>query len=603
MNSFADFGLKPEILSALKEMGFETPTPIQAQILPMLHELPESLVALAQTGTGKTAGFGLPLLHHIDVSSKDTQALVLCPTRELCLQITADFKNMMKYLEGLYVTPVYGGAPIHVQARLLNKGSQVVVGTPGRVVDMIQRNLLNLDHLQLFVLDEADEMLNMGFKDDLETIFKQTPKARSTWLFSATMPPKVESIARKYMAEPVRISIGKRNEGASNVSHEYYMVQARDKFEALRRLLDFNDGMYGVIFCRTREETNTVAAKLNGFGYPAEAINGSLSQQQRDKVMGRFRKKQITLLVATDVAARGIDVDDLTHVVNYSLPEDPEVYVHRSGRTGRAGKSGICISIIHGREKGKIRDVERMTGKKFDLKKVPGIEEVGKAAVMLKVEELLHANLKGVSVGGVLTEAYMMLEDFSREEIIENLVKAAYAKATRGETDEKDINLSSSQSGRSDRNDRSKNKGRSDYGDDRSERRSQGRSDNKSFTRLDLNIGSKHNVNPGRLMGVINEVMNNSSINFGKIEIESKSSSIDVDSRYANDVAIALEGLNFGSREVNVILGDKPLGGVGRPGKPSRGKSKFSGGGRSKDSRGKGRPKGGPKGKSKGRRR
>ncbi len=587
MNNFQESGLKPEIISAITEMGFTEPTPVQAEILPLLQNLPESLVALAQTGTGKTAGFGLPLLHHIDPNASHVQALVLCPTRELCLQITDDFTKFKKNLDGIFVTPIYGGAPIYTQEKQLKKGSQVVVGTPGRVVDMIRRGALKLEKLQLFVLDEADEMLNMGFKEDLETIFKQTPKGKSTWLFSATMPPKVESIARKYMAEPLRISIGKRNEGALNVSHEYYMVSARDRFEALSRLLDFNPDMYGVVFCRTREETNAVAAKLNGLGYPAEAINGALSQQQRDKVMGRFRKKQITLLVATDVAARGIDVDDLTHVVNYSLPDDPEVYVHRSGRTGRAGKDGVCLSIIHGREKGRIREIERMLGKKFELKKVPGVEEIGKTAVLAQADELLAANLKGTSVASVLTEVFLKFEELSREDIIEQFVKYAYSNAVKSKSGGQDINFAAGKGNDRDVGPRAKNE-RGPKGNRRE------RDDDGKFTRMDINIGYKEHVNPAKLMGIINEAMNNSSINFGKIEIETNGSSIDVESQHAIQVAESLSGTQYGSKKLKVDLKAEPLGSVGRPG----GKRSFKGGRPGGGKSGGGRPGSGGKKRS-----
>ncbi len=423
MISFESSGLKPEILRAIAEMGFENPTPVQAETLPLLHQEPTNLIALAQTGTGKTAGFGLPLIHQINPKNRDTQALILCPTRELCLQITQDFMDYMKYMDDVYVTAIYGGAPISNQARQLNKGSHIVVGTPGRVVDMISRGALKLENIQWFILDEADEMLNMGFQDDLETIFKETPKEKATWLFSATMPSRVESISKRYMKDAMRISVGKRNEGAANVSHEYYVVHARDRFEALRRIVGLHDEFYGVVFCRTRQETSDVSAKLISMGYPAEAISGALSQQQRDKVMKRFRTRQLKLLIATDVAARGIDVDDLTHVINYQLPDDPEVYVHRSGRTGRAGKSGIAVSIVHGREKGKIRELERMTGKQFELKQVPTIEDIGRGKVLAQAKDMLETKVKEKSVSFVLSEVYLMMEGLSREDIIEQFTK------------------------------------------------------------------------------------------------------------------------------------------------------------------------------------
>ncbi len=581
MTTFEESGLKPEILRAIADMGFTEPTPVQAQTLPMIDDMPPALVALAQTGTGKTAGFGLPLLHNIDASSKDTQALVLCPTRELCLQITDDFMKYKAHMRNIFVTAIYGGAPIHTQAKALHRGSQVVVGTPGRVVDMIKRGALKLGSLQVFVLDEADEMLNMGFKDDLESIFNETPADKSTWLFSATMPPKVESMARRYMKDAVRISTGKRNEGATNVTHEYYSVSVRDKFEALKRIIDTVPDVYCVIFCRTREETNAVASKLNTIGYPAEAINGALSQQQRDKVMGRFRKKQITMLVATDVAARGIDISDLTHVINYSLPDDPEVYVHRSGRTGRAGKSGVSISILNGRERGRLRELEKMTGKTFEQKQVPTVEEIGKIAVAKHLEEFLNTDVKSASISPILTDVMMQFEDMSREDIIEQFAKWAYKKAVGGRESSQDINLSGSGRGddrdsgrRRERGDR--DRGRGD-GRDRDRGGRKERDDEGKFVRLDFNMGAKQSLNPGRLMGIINEVMNNSSINFGKIEIDAHKAAIDVDSEHAMAIAKEMSGTQFGDRKVKVDIGAEPLG---RSTKPSYGDRGDRGGNR-----------------------
>lgn len=590
MITFEESGLKPEIVRAVAEMGFTTPTPIQAQTLPLLHQPPTNLIALAQTGTGKTAAFGLPLIHRIDAGNKDTQALILCPTRELCLQITNDFENYMKHLPKIAVTAIYGGAPIHTQERQLNKGSQIVVGTPGRVIDMIKRGALDLTSVEWFILDEADEMLNMGFKEDLEVIFNETPEDKATWLFSATMPPRVESISKRYMQDAQRIAVGKRNEGAANVSHEYYVVQARDRFEALRRIVAVHDEFYGVVFCRTRQETTEVSTKLIAMGYPAEAISGALSQQQRDHVMNRFRKGQLKLLIATDVAARGIDIDDLTHVINFQLPDDPEVYVHRSGRTGRAGKSGISVSIIHGRQKNKIRELEKMTGKTFKLQQVPTMDEIGHKKVIALADEMLNAKVKGKGVDSILTEVYLMMEGMSREDLIEQFTKWAYVQSLSGESAaSSDINISA-KGGDNDRPERGNRRDRRDrdFDDEGFGRRERSRRDddfdgNKSFTRVDFNIGSKQNLNPGRLMGMINEVMNNSSINFGKIEIDRENSAIDIDSEHAANVAISLEGMQFGAKQLRVELGDRPLGKVGRP---SKGGSSRSGGSSSREGSG-----------------
>lgn len=624
MTTFEESGLKPEILRAIADLGFETPTPVQAETLPLLHQPPTNLIALAQTGTGKTAGFGLPIAQLLDAHNRDTQALILCPTRELCLQITKDFGHYLKYLPKVNVTAIYGGAPIHTQERQLQKGSQIVVGTPGRVIDMINRGALKLGNIKWFILDEADEMLNMGFKEDLETIFKETPKEKSTWLFSATMPPKVESISKRYMKDALHISVGKRNEGAANVSHEYYMVQARDRFEALRRIVSLHDEFYGVVFCRTRQETTDVANKLIGLGYPAEAISGALSQQQRDRVMGKFRKRELKLLIATDVAARGLDIDNLTHVINYQIPDDPEVYVHRSGRTGRAGKSGVSVSIIHGRQKGAIRELEKMTGKQFVLKEVPTMEDVGREKVLAMAKEMSDAKVKGKAVDAILTEVYLMFEGMTREDLIEQFTKWSYGNAIANESGQVDINISSKsgserseRGSRRDRNDRNDRDDREDRGN-RKERRSRAADDSKSFTRVDFNVGSKQNLNPGRLMGMINEAMNNSSINFGKIEIDPHKSAIDIDSRHAPDVAIALEGMQFGSQRLKLELVDKPLGEVGRPSYRGGGSSDRGdyggggyGGGKRKSSYGSGRAshkddryskKGKPSNKNKGKR-
>ncbi|HKL40858.1 MAG TPA: DEAD/DEAH box helicase [Cryomorphaceae bacterium] len=612
MENFLESGLKSEILRAIDEMGFTKPTPVQVETLALLEEDASDLVALAQTGTGKTAGFGLPLVHYVDTSSKQTQALILCPTRELCLQITKDIQDYAKYIDNLFITPVYGGAPISTQARFLNKGTQIVVGTPGRVVDMIKRGILKLENINWFVLDEADEMLNMGFKDDLETIFQQTPKHKSTWLFSATMPPKVESIARKYMGIAKRISIGKRNEGAKNVTHEYYMVKAADRYEALKRLADAHPEFYGVVFCRTRRETNELASKLSRHGYPAQALNGDLSQAQRDSVMRNFRSKSLRMLVATDVAARGIDVDDLTHVINYTLPDDPEVYVHRSGRTGRAGKSGICLSILHSRENRRLKEIEKMVGKKFELKKVPSMDEIIRGRVLGVGEDIHYANTEHKDFENLNAEMNTLLSELDRDQLIAQLTRYAL-KSIEVETEKGgDINASPSargsdrddrggrrdRTGRRDRNDRGDRSDRGERGSfrdrsDRSERgerrKSGGGKTETGFTTLEINVGATQELKPTRLMGVINEVMGNDKVNFGRISIDDERSTVDVEEKYATEVAMSLSGMNFSGRQVDVIItdthvqssfGDKPFKAkksFGSGGGKFKGKKKGSG--------------------------
>jgi ATP-dependent RNA helicase DeaD len=373
---FNETGLSPNLLKAIEEMGFETPTPIQEKTIPLILNDNKDIVALAQTGTGKTAAFGLPVIQQITLSSNSTQALVLCPTRELCLQITKDLTKFSLYQGNINIVSVYGGASINEQIRQLDKGAHIVVATPGRALDLIKRKKLKLQTISWLVLDEADEMLSMGFKDDLDAILSGTPKEKQTLLFSATMPKEISVIAKKYMSNPVEVSVGKTNQGADNVSHEYFVVHARDRYEALKRIADVNPKVYGIVFCRTRAETKEVADNLIRDGYNADALHGDLSQEMRDIVMNRFRNRRLQLLVATDVAARGLDVNDLTHVINYNLPDDPEIYIHRSGRTGRAGKKGISLSILHLKERGKLKDIERMLNKKIENKPVPSGRDI-----------------------------------------------------------------------------------------------------------------------------------------------------------------------------------------------------------------------------------
>lgn len=376
MKTFEQLGVAPELLHAIEEMGFEQPMPIQEKVIPVLLSGEGDVVGLAQTGTGKTAAFGLPIIQKIDTSRRVPQALVLAPTRELCLQIASDLADYSKYVDNLEVLPVYGGSSIESQIRSLRKGVQIVVATPGRLIDLIDRGVVSLEAVHTVVLDEADEMLNMGFVDSINEILSHVPAPHQTLMFSATMPAGVAKIARQYMSSPEEIVVGNRNEGAANVKHIYYMVNARDKYLALKRIVDNTPNVYAIIFCRTRRDTQEIADHLIADGYNAEALHGDLSQQQRDLVMKKFRDRVLPILVATDVAARGLDVDDLTHVINYGLPDDTAVYTHRSGRTGRAGKTGVSIAIIHSREKGRLKEIERIIGKKFERKEVPTPEHI-----------------------------------------------------------------------------------------------------------------------------------------------------------------------------------------------------------------------------------
>jgi len=424
MITFKETGLNQDILKALDELGFENPTPIQEKTIPHLLSEEQDLIGFAQTGTGKTAAFGLPVIQKIDTDSKKTQAIILSPTRELCVQIAKDLDNYSKYTKGLSVAAVYGGASIDQQVRSLNKGAQIVVGTPGRTLDLIKRKKLKLSTVRFLILDEADEMLTMGFKDDLDAILEGTPDDKQTLLFSATMPKEIAAIAKKYMKDAIEISAGKKNIGAENVNHVYYMVNARDRYLALKRIADINPKIYGIVFCRTRRETKEVAEKLMADGYNADALHGDLSQAQRDYVMNRFRVKNLQLLVATDVAARGLDVTDLSHIINYNLPDDLEVYIHRSGRTGRAGKKGVCLTIIHSRETGKIKMIQKKVGKPFEHAPVPSGKEICGKQLYNLIDKIEKIEVDNSQIDQFLPEIYKKLEWLSREDLIKHFVSA-----------------------------------------------------------------------------------------------------------------------------------------------------------------------------------
>ena len=428
MNRFEELGISERVIRAITELGFVAPTPIQEQAIPLILKQNKDLVALAQTGTGKTAAFGLPLTQLVDFDKRNVQALILCPTRELCLQITNDIKAYTKFIPNANITAIYGGASIDGQARDIRKGSQIVVATPGRMVDMIERRLVDIKMVQWAVLDEADEMLNMGFQEDLNSILSHTPKEKSVWLFSATMPAEVSRIAKKYMEDPQEITVGNRNQGAANIEHVYYVVHARDRYNALKRILDFNPGVYGIVFCRTRAETQEISDSLIRDGYSADALHGDLSQAQRDFVMKRFRAKTIKMLVATDVAARGIDVDDITHVVNYNLPDEIESYTHRSGRTARAGKSGTSIVILNMKEFGKIRMLERILGKKFTESKVPTGFDVCEKQLFHLVKKIHDTEVNEKGIEQYLPKIMEELKDLSKEELIKRFISDEFSR-------------------------------------------------------------------------------------------------------------------------------------------------------------------------------
>lgn len=522
MTSFESMGLNPELLRAIDELGFETPTPIQQKAIPTIINGKNDLVVLAQTGTGKTAAFGLPVLQMSD-NNDALQTLVLCPTRELCLQITSELNRYSKYMNAIKVVPVYGGASIRDQIRLLKTGNQIVVGTPGRVLDMIERKALDLSTIRWMILDEADEMLNMGFKEDLDTILSETPKEKQTLLFSATMPDAVAKIARTYMNHPEEVSVGVKNSGAENVSHEYYMVHAKDRYLALKRIVDVNPTIYGIVFCRTRAESKEVADKLMQDGYNADALHGDLSQAQRDYVMNRFRCQNIQILVATDVAARGLDVQDLTHIINYNLPDDPEVYVHRSGRTGRAGKTGVSISLIHTREINRIKDLERQTKKTFEKKNVPGGKEICEKQLLNLIDKMENTVVDEENIGKYLPSIFSKLEKFEREELIKRFISVEFNRFLEYYKDASDLNVTNIPR---------------KSGEEPLQRA-------QAYKRFHINLGLKDGLSASALISFINRHCSGSKISFGKIEILRKFSFFEADVSRVDHMLKDLENARF----------------------------------------------------------
>jgi len=521
---FEEMGLSESILKAAKELGFQEPTPVQEKVIPRILNEKQDLIALAQTGTGKTAAFGLPLIQKSDPESKSVQSLVLCPTRELCIQITNDLTSFSKYNEGFRVIPVYGGAPMDTQIKKLNKGGQIVVGTPGRVLDLIGRKILKVDKIQWLVLDEADEMLNMGFKEELDNILETTPEGKQTLLFSATMPNEIRRISNEYMHQPEEITVGKKNAGAENVKHEYFMAHAKNRYEVLKRIADMNPDIYGIVFCRTRQETKDVANKFMNDGYNADALHGDLSQTQRDYVMNRFRKKHLQMLVATDVAARGLDVNNLTHVINYNLPDDLDAYIHRSGRTGRAGKSGIAISIVHTRETGRIKSLERITKKPFERKAIPGGKEICKKQLFHLIDKVERVDVSSEQIAELLPEISKKLDWLSKDDLIKHFVSYEFNRFLSYYKEAPDLNVEAS------------------TGKDGDSRSNSKRKSSKEYTRFHINLGSKNNLNATKLIGLILEETKNRGIDVGKIDIMKGFSFFEVDKRSEPDVLKAFSG-------------------------------------------------------------
>ena len=516
MSQFSDFGLNPALLKAIKELGFENPMPIQEKTIPVLLEKDVDFVGLAQTGTGKTAAFGLPLLNKIDETQRCVQALILCPTRELCMQITRDLRSYAKYIPEILIVPVYGGASIELQFKDLAKKPQIIVATPGRLRDMIRRNRVDFSNVKTMILDEADEMLNMGFQEEVDDILEYMPKeGRNTMLFSATMPQEVEAILNKYMTDPVKVAVGERNSGTANVDHKYYMMAAKDRYSVLKRIIDYTPSIYGIIFCRTKLETQEIADNLIQDGYNAAALHGDLSQGMRDNVMDHFRKRSLQLLVATDVAARGIDVKELTHIINYNLPDDIETYVHRSGRTGRADQRGICLSLINLREKSKIKRIEKIVGRPFEKASIPTGKEVCEKQLFNHIDRIEHVDINREEIDDYLPVVFRKLEWMSREELITRMVALNFNRFLDYYKDAVDLNVDE----RDEKNDRKERKKEREHKDE-------------TMKRLYFGMGKNDHILPQKIIGKINDVTRSKNIPIGRIDLFGDYSYVDVDESF-----------------------------------------------------------------------
>jgi ATP-dependent RNA helicase DeaD len=562
INPFKLLGISDDVVNAVKDLGFENPTPIQEQAIPVLLEGNNDFVGLAQTGTGKTAAFGLPLIELIDFSTKKPQALILCPTRELCLQIASDIKNYSKNIPGASVVAVYGGANIMQQLREIRNGVQVVVATPGRMLDIIGRKAIDFTNVKYVVLDEADEMLNMGFQEDINDILSTTPDDKKTWLFSATMPPEVRRIAKNYMDNPTELTMGTKNTGNVNIEHEYYVVRARDKYAALKRIVDFNPEIFAVVFCKTKMDTQDVAENLIKDGYNADALHGDLSQQQRDKVMQRFRDRNMQLLIATDVAARGIDVNNVTHVVNYSLPDEIESYTHRSGRTGRAGKSGISICIINSKELGKIRQIERIIGKQFTKAELPTGFDVCEKQLFSLVHKVHNVEVNEAQIEQYIPRIMDEFAELSKEDVIKRFASLEFNRFLEYYKNAPDLNASAM-----------------DERGERGERGARG-ARNSDYTRLFINLGSVDEFTRGDLLSF---VCNNGKISgksIGKIDLKGVYSFFEVENATVDSLFSNFKDIQFNNRGVRIEKsGDAPEGGERRGGGGGGERRSYSGGG------------------------
>tara|TARA_R110002111_G_scaffold92231_2_gene143319 strand:- start:23200 stop:25044 length:1845 start_codon:yes stop_codon:yes gene_type:complete len=543
MNTFKDLGLNDDLLQAITDLGFEKPSEVQDKAIPILLESETDLVALAQTGTGKTAAFGFPMLQKIDINSRTTQGLILSPTRELCLQITNEMKQYGKYCRGLNVVAIYGGSSITDQAREVKRGAQIIVATPGRMKDMISRRLVDISKIQYSVLDEADEMLNMGFKEDITDILSHTPEDKNTWLFSATMPREVSIIAKKFMNNPQEITVGNKNESTNNVSHEYYLVNSRDRYQALKRLSDANPDIFSVIFCRTKRDTQKVAENLIEDGYSAGALHGDLSQNQRDLVMKSFRNQQIQMLVATDVAARGIDVDDITHVINYQLPDEPEIYTHRSGRTGRAGKTGISMVIVSKSEVRKIKSIERIINQKFEKKEIPDGADICEVQLMSLANKIHNTEINH-EIDKHLTSINDLFVDTDKDELIKKFFSVEFTRFFNYYNKSKNLNVAE---GSFDRD--SGREGGRDFG---------GKSDS---TRYFINVGSKDGFDWMKLKDFLKEQLELGRDDVFKVEVKESFSFFNTENELKEKVLAFFTDFKHDGRFVNVEVSENRGGG------------------------------------------
>ncbi len=549
MKTFEELGVAPSIIRAISEMGYESPMPVQEEVIPYLLGNDNEVIALAQTGTGKTAAFGLPILQRIDIKNAQPQAVILCPTRELCLQIADDLNDYSKYIDDLKVLPVYGGSSIESQIKALRRGVHVVVATPGRLIDLINRKTVDLQNVRNVILDEADEMLNMGFSESIDAILAVVPEDRNMLLFSATMPTGIAKITKKYMRSPKEIIIGKKNEGAKNVRHIYYMVNAKDKYLVLKRIADYNPNIYGIIFCRTKKETQEIADLLIKDGYNADSLHGDLSQQQRDYVMNKFRIRNLQLLVATDVAARGLDVDDLTHVINYGLPDDVESYTHRSGRTGRAGKTGTSIGIIHLKEKHKVREIEKIINKTFEKGEVPTGQQICQKQLFSFVDKIEKVKVNEDEIAEIMPSIYRKLDWLDKEDVIKRLISLEFNRMIDYYQDAGDIEAPQERERFEKRGGREgrENRERGSFG-----RNGSGQASEKGFARLFINVGKMDGVRPPELIGLLNDHVPGKMVEVGRIDLMKNFSFFEVRKEDRDRVVKALHRINAFDRKLAV---------------------------------------------------